>query len=281
MDQTILTPDGHLNRSGTEADQMAQRQKTFVGWRGKKNYVQLAIAGFQYTGISDKVECPTCKLKLCNWQGTEDAVELHKSRSPDCEFIKRWYCDSARNATVSDANVEKSNNSLQPPKHPDFRDYQKRLDSYNGWQLHGDLQSPPRMADEGFFYVGSRDRVRCFHCGLTLVDWDDDDMPFDVHVLYSPECVFAQDRVKAQQKSQKEANMSASDRSRQTNGFSNGVDSETIGVAKSSRYSPMIAAVVEFGYSVDAIQRVIQEEKRRSGKDFPDACALLLALDLQ
>ncbi|XP_041361458.1 baculoviral IAP repeat-containing protein 3-like [Gigantopelta aegis] len=304
MGQTV----SECKSASLKADHIAQRHDTFAEWKGKKNSIQLAIAGFQYTGTGDKVVCPTCKLKLYNWLGSEDAVELHRSRSPDCAFIQKWFSRHGQQ-TVSDATAEKSLDCLKPPKHPAFRDYQKRLKSYVGWPLKLEQQSPSRMADEGFFYVGFKDRASCFHCGLTLVDWDYDDVPLEVHVTYSPECEFAQDRTKMLQGSLEKPNTPSTTSCTETNsqshvekGLCNGSDSQSSSVqgaagavggasgvsgeksgnhgdvSKTTRYSPIVQAVMEFGYSIDEIERVVREEKRRSGKDFPDAPALFRAL---
>ena len=49
---------------------------------------ELATAGFTYTGISDKVICYNCKVKLHSWEVQDDAVDEHFNHSPHCNYIK-------------------------------------------------------------------------------------------------------------------------------------------------------------------------------------------------
>ena len=37
---------------------------------------------------------------------------------------------------------------------------------------------------------GQKDMVRCFHCGIGLKDWSQDDEPLLEHVKHSPYCPF-------------------------------------------------------------------------------------------
>lgn len=45
-----------------------------------------------------------------------------------------------------------------------------------------------KLASIGFFYIGLRDRVRCFHCGLGLMQWEPGDDPREAHKRYGSEC---------------------------------------------------------------------------------------------
>lgn len=42
----------------------------------------------------------------------------------------------------------------------------------------------------GFFYTGRGDRAICFHCGLGLNEWEEDDMPWVEHAKWAPDCEF-------------------------------------------------------------------------------------------
>uniref|UniRef100_A0A182FCA2 Uncharacterized protein n=1 Tax=Anopheles albimanus TaxID=7167 RepID=A0A182FCA2_ANOAL len=47
-----------------------------------------------------------------------------------------------------------------------------------------------KLASIGFFYTGSSDLVRCFHCGLGLGDWEMDDDPRNEHKRLGYGCVY-------------------------------------------------------------------------------------------
>lgn len=38
--------------------------------------------------------------------------------------------------------------------------------------------------------LGNQDFVRCFHCGIGLRNWEDDDDPYVEHCRWSPNCQY-------------------------------------------------------------------------------------------
>jgi len=50
------------------------------------------------------------------------------------------------------------------------------LNSYKDWNFT-DIQPPQRLANAGFFFSGSGDRVICLYCGLCLHKWQQVDNP--------------------------------------------------------------------------------------------------------
>lgn len=59
-----------------------------------------------------------------------------------------------------------------------------------GWPVNRIKQTPRSLADAGFFYTGYSDRVRCFHCGGGLWNWQDDDDPWVEHARWFPNCAY-------------------------------------------------------------------------------------------
>jgi hypothetical protein len=57
----------------------------------------------------------------------------------------------------------------------------------SGWD-----QSIPVSVDElseaGFYYLGEKDMVKCFHCSLVLNKWVEGDCPWIAHAKYEPSC---------------------------------------------------------------------------------------------
>ncbi|XP_041361750.1 death-associated inhibitor of apoptosis 2-like [Gigantopelta aegis] len=73
---------------------------------------------------------------------------------------------------------------------PNYSDMNSRLNSFQGWPNTSTDQPALSLAKAGFFYIGSADRVQCFHCGVRLRNWDREDDPSSCHRLYSPDCPF-------------------------------------------------------------------------------------------
>ena len=51
-------------------------------------------------------------------------------------------------------------------------------------------QRPLQMIESGFYYTGCGDRVTCFHCGITLRNWEHADNVDMEHKKHSPECKY-------------------------------------------------------------------------------------------
>ncbi|XP_041360693.1 baculoviral IAP repeat-containing protein 3-like [Gigantopelta aegis] len=320
---TNVTTNGQIP---TEADNIRRRYSTFQGWNGEKSSLQLAISGFKYTGNDDKVVCETCGLQLYNWLESYDVIEVHRIHSPDCAYIRKWFGQEIQPAPPRE--VGNGVESSPPPKYPSYRSYQVRLSSYTWWPIKRDHQSPARMAAEGFFYVGNSDRARCFQCGITLRDWDDEDCPLDAHVTWSPDCVFAQARKREHPETNSLLSTYEVPENLDRNGLSNGIvytgkekltevkkkeetktdeklftestsrgkqnteedgsaDRSGVGAVgglasngdvTSGNRSAMIEAVLEFGCSIGNIEKAMEDERKKTGRDFPDAQSLFLAV---
>ena len=51
-------------------------------------------------------------------------------------------------------------------------------------------QTVDTMAEAGFYFLGSRDHVRCFYCGGGLCNWEARDDPWVEHARWFPSCTF-------------------------------------------------------------------------------------------
>ena len=70
-------------------------------------------------------------------------------------------------------------------KYPIFSTHQAREKSFATWLAK---QSIDEMIDAGFFYSGKLDLVYCFHCGLALFQWEENDDPKTEHLKWSKYC---------------------------------------------------------------------------------------------
>lgn len=67
------------------------RMKSFKSWPNGYSYYQiqnLCDAGFYYTGISDKIQCFLCGVRLSNWNDSEIPLDQHIVWAPNCTLLK-------------------------------------------------------------------------------------------------------------------------------------------------------------------------------------------------
>ena len=77
-----------------------------------------------------------------------------------------------------------------PVKYPEYTNVHGRLASYsNKWKYHR-IQSPRTLSEAGFFFSGPEDIVRCFVCGITLGNWEDNDVPLNEHLRWGEHCCY-------------------------------------------------------------------------------------------
>ncbi|XP_046548304.1 baculoviral IAP repeat-containing protein 3-like [Haliotis rubra] len=171
-----------------ERENIQKRLATYHHWTGLAFPIQLAVAGFVFTGEIDQVVCTFCGLKLYNWTRKEKPLEVHRKYSPGCTFLKKWF-PLPREVTGS-STLTRGPSGYDPTKagHKEYVSIAKRVSSFVGWPLKGELHSSQNMSMAGFFYIGSADRVRCFYCSFSLRDWDVDDDPFSAHKQHSAHC---------------------------------------------------------------------------------------------
>ena len=50
--------------------------------------------------------------------------------------------------------------------------------------------SPHTAAHAGFYYTGTDDELKCFHCGGILDDWQEDDNVYLEHLIHFPACSY-------------------------------------------------------------------------------------------
>ncbi|GBL99953.1 Baculoviral IAP repeat-containing protein 7-A [Araneus ventricosus] len=64
-----------------------------------------------------------------------------------------------------------------------------RLNSFTGkWPLC--YIKPKDLAQNGFFYLQSEDKVQCAFCGVVIDDWNVGEKPVKKHMMRNPKCIF-------------------------------------------------------------------------------------------
>ncbi|XP_059479670.1 E3 ubiquitin-protein ligase XIAP-like [Neocloeon triangulifer] len=188
----------------------------------------LAKSGFYYSGQEDNCRCIYCNLEVRGWEEGDTPDGEHKRWNPNCPFMNNpeavvnikigqelteQYCDSIGKNKIGigsnpfkfeslekyGSNIKmKSENPLvtahdlnihdyTSPKHPEKIFKSERLKTFKNWPK-GLSQTPEVLANSGFYYTGSGDRVVCFHCNLGLKDWAPGDDPFTEHAKWNSGC---------------------------------------------------------------------------------------------
>ena len=68
------------------------------------------------------------------------------------------------------------------------------LDHSSTWPAHRIRATPADIADAGMYYLGERDRVKCWYCNGGLQNWERDDSPWEEHAKWFPLCEFVLQR---------------------------------------------------------------------------------------
>nr|BDT61657.1 MAG: baculoviral IAP repeat-containing protein [Marsupenaeus japonicus endogenous nimavirus] len=151
------------------------------------HHVLLAKAGFFY--INNHIKCFTCDLTidLKTIRTSDDIIQIHKERSPECLFAQSLY---------SFENIEKY---CKPRIHKAFTKgtngahyrlyWEKfRLETFTNWPI--DWISPIDLAADGFFYLKVKDYVKCIFCDIILIMFEKGDIVRNEHKRLSPRCSF-------------------------------------------------------------------------------------------
>ena len=80
------------------------------------------------------------------------------------------------------------------PVNPHMRSSEARLqtflDNSSIWPAHRIRATPQQIVDAGMYYLGERDRVKCWYCNGGLQNWERDDDPMEEHAKWFPLCEF-------------------------------------------------------------------------------------------
>ena len=80
------------------------------------------------------------------------------------------------------------------PINPHMRSKEARLqtflDNSTRWPAHRIRATPQQIVDAGMYYLGLRDRVKCWYCNGGLQNWDEEDDPWAEHAKWFPLCEF-------------------------------------------------------------------------------------------
>lgn len=78
---------------------------------------------------------------------------------------------------------------LNGPAYPSLTRTEDRLKTFKNWPTSM-KQKPHDMAEAGFFYMNVGDKTICFYCGVGCKFWEEDDVPWEEHARWSPDCTY-------------------------------------------------------------------------------------------
>jgi len=166
--------------------------------------------------------------------------------------------------------------SLPDTKYPEYRQTRQRLNSYTNWPTDK-AQSPDVLAAAGLFYLGEGDRVKCFHCGGGLVNWDPTDDPWEEHAKWFSRCHYLLQK--------KGAEFIARVQERQN--VLQAAQAHSLPPAQSVEpntnevnylNNDMVTRVIEMGFSRDLVEAAIKEHIDQSGSSFDTTESLFEAV---
>lgn len=74
-------------------------------------------------------------------------------------------------------------------RHPKYVSFDARLSSFDKWPKSLSYLEK-YLAESGLFYTGRSDEVKCFSCGVSMKNWNENEQPAEHHVLWQPKCDF-------------------------------------------------------------------------------------------
>ncbi|XP_076818315.1 E3 ubiquitin-protein ligase XIAP-like isoform X3 [Clavelina lepadiformis] len=194
----------------------AQRGESFISWPTDLRTVNasdFAQSGFFYLGNLDRVQCFSCGGVLRNWNYGDNVEAEHKRHFPHCRMVQRIELQNAPlrpeerpRPTITPSplvfreppnpnETEQFNLrtlfSCENPVSPHMRNEDSRFETFDHRWLHKQIRATPRqIAKAGFFFLGERDKVKCWYCNGGLQNWDHDDEPWSEHAKWFPTCEY-------------------------------------------------------------------------------------------
>nr|XP_039257835.1 uncharacterized protein LOC120334395 [Styela clava] len=178
----------HLNR---ELDRLASFARWPVG-RPSVSPAALARTGFFYLGDMDRTQCFSCGGVLRNWTLEDDAMAEHRSHFPNCKMILGTEQRNYKVNEFPDPPADRARDyPCRFPSNPHMRNEVARQDTFDRrWPVGRTAATPAEISQAGFFFLGERDRVKCWYCNGGLQNWEYDDMPWIEHAKWFPTCQF-------------------------------------------------------------------------------------------
>ncbi|XP_050395257.1 baculoviral IAP repeat-containing protein 3 isoform X1 [Patella vulgata] len=254
------------------------RLETFRRWPLRRPLpLDLARAGFYYSGSADEVRCAFCDGVLKNWKCTDDPWTEHNVKFPHCLFVQHK-ADFVERYRPKPTGIT---------KYIDFTKEENRLNSFVNWP--NSRQSPESLARAGFYYLSNGDMVQCFACRCILKFWENEDDPWIEHAKWSPDCQYLQmclgkdifgDSQSAQRQNTRTTLRTETSTSQTETGhvqMNHGASTSLAPVPAEtcSGESPLILAVLDMGFTPQQIEAACRERNLNNEPAFASSEEML------
>ncbi|KAL3882757.1 hypothetical protein ACJMK2_029068 [Sinanodonta woodiana] len=285
-----------------QLSQYSTRLASFVHSQFVTDHEALAHLGFFYQGQGDRVCCYECGVTLSRWRQNDAPLLEHLSSSPECRHLATIIDPTtlqdykiqvqklkAVELGIENRGVERAANTFQDKrkkiKCPEYSSYSVRLSTFarfpviHGLDVHG-------VAAAGFYYTGCQDIVRCYACNGCLKSMELGEDPWMEHYTCFPDCPHLEQltsKLPGRETVAGASNAQSGEKSPQE--VVAGVISELSTEDQKSQKqdiepdlnTPGALAVLDFGYSRQAIKMAI-EELRKKGQTTLTANGILQVL---
>ena len=95
----------------------------------------------------------------------------------------------SHNNTMANVTRRSSVNTSWIPFNEVMSSYKHRYSTFAKWPKQM-AQQPLMLVRAGFYYSGTGDFVTCFHCGISLKEWESNDDVVLEHKKWAPECKY-------------------------------------------------------------------------------------------
>ncbi|XP_078493284.1 zinc finger protein isoform X1 [Ciona intestinalis] len=211
---TIASPYHEQLVRSLDLRKESDRFKTYENWPAQNRTVyasDLARSGFFYLGNLDRVQCFSCGGVLRNWNYGDNITAEHRRHFPHCRMVQGTETRNVASAVPPPQPIPPRGPGIQEPPDPNetemrdlmnmfrcqypvspyMRNEESRFETFdNRWPASNVRASPRQIAKAGFFFLGDRDRVKCWYCNGGLQNWDPDDEPWTEHAKWFPTCEF-------------------------------------------------------------------------------------------
>ncbi|XP_076805788.1 baculoviral IAP repeat-containing protein 7-A-like [Clavelina lepadiformis] len=110
--------------------------------------------------------------------------------TPPPNVVASTIANSHRNLTMNLSNLFPCSNPVNPHMRSEESRLQTFLDHSSSWPSHRIHATPRQISKAGMYYLGVRDRVKCWYCNGGLQNWERNDDPWEEHTKWFPMCEF-------------------------------------------------------------------------------------------
>ncbi len=193
-----------------------ERVRTFEHWPSGTSHPRtvdvhhLARSGFFHLGNLDRVQCFSCGGVLRNWNFGDNVMNEHRRHFPHCKMTNNTERTNVPLENPLPQQVPPPVVIQEPPdpsesewidlmhmfpcQHPDnphMWHESVRVETFNQrWVAQNVRATPQQISAAGFFFLGERDRVKCWYCNGGLQNWEYEDEPWTEHAKWFPTCEF-------------------------------------------------------------------------------------------